>query len=98
MPKIFSRTNVLEKEDFCLFVYFHEKVKHAQQAIQQLWRIELQCPFVWMSDLRTFVHVLGNTSPESTVICQIQINLIPMLCAVLSCCLDGVLGWGWALG
>ena len=42
------------------------------------------------------VHVFRNTRSESIVICQIQIQLMPILCAVPSCWLNGV--WGWEEG
>ena len=42
----------------------------------------------------TPAHVLRNTVSESTVICHIQIKVIPILCVVLSNCLKGVWGGG----
>ena len=73
------------------FLFFHQKVSHAQHPIPQVWHIKFDCTFLLMCQLSTPVHVLRNTISESTVLCHIQINLIRIFRAVFSCFHKGVL-------
>ena len=90
-----SRKQHFENEkSLIFFVYCHEKATHAQHIISQVLGIKLDRPCLMMSHLRTAVHMLRNTFSESTVICHIQIKVVRVTRAVLSCCLKAVLYGG----